>query len=585
MDTRQVYEKLMLEHFFNKMKRLRNEWSETTGDNKTGLISFIDIAGLDQRRYKVIMESCNEYIYEMLPFIVAELLRAYEIPVQFYDLRCSGADLYYIGDNQQLLDYIDQHDEKRILAFSRKDKQQEILYVFKKYGIGKRVPGKTIEGLLKAAKLEKYCYISYVENDAFTEVINHNDNEKDPTRGTGIFSLKQFFDDFFGESEYVIFKEYADELTKKVREYFGFELIRTLKPNTMHSFRKSARDDILSLDARKAGLSSDISETQRQIMEEHFFKDKRYEVLLGSCDFAQSYLTAEWLFSSLSNAGNIDMTAIAMGYFKAIEQLLFSFIKLHTFEKDGINRTVHVGNKTYADSQGNADLTDGFVSDQEKTKDLTLGNLTGFLGYHDVRRGRYYRRNRDLLVRGIDTKTYDSIIDTLDGVVGLRNGYFHKDNLDDWNKVIDARNTARLVFFILLGSYKISETDMQSLGRIKVEDHDDFYKLCEYINQKAYDGEMFTKPIFYFGDINDPYDFGVPKPDDYIEFDIYGEPIYSGIYFSRVGDKNWTKKMTKDDLPAEIWEGVFTISQNIPISFEPSGAQKKIFSDGKFITD
>ena len=102
MDTRQVYEKLMLEHFFNKMKRLRNEWSETTGDNKTGLISFIDIAGLDQRRYKVIMESCNEYIYEMLPFIVAELLRAYEIPVQFYDLRCSGADLYYIGDNQQL---------------------------------------------------------------------------------------------------------------------------------------------------------------------------------------------------------------------------------------------------------------------------------------------------------------------------------------------------------------------------------------------------------------------------------------------------------------------------------------------------
>ncbi len=582
MESKQVYEKVMMEYYLNKIKHLRNLWVGNQNYEKIGISSLIDVEGQDQRQYKSIMERCNEYIYEMLAQVVVELLSAYEIPVQYYDLRCSTAYSYYAGEDRHFIDYFDQHDEKNVLAFSRKDQKQEVLFVFKKYGILNNIPSKTIDGLLKAVKLEKYCYFSYVEKDAFSERIDHNDNENDPTRGTGLFSLKQFFSIFFGEEEYLQFRKYADEFTKKVSEYFGFKLIRTIKPNTLHNFRKNMRDDLINLNTQISELLSDLSEKQRQIIDEHFFVQKNYEVLLGDSDFAQSYMTAEWLYASLSNVGNVDLTPIAMGYFKAIEQILFRYITLHTNEKDSVIREIYAGkNDPYADKRGYAPLTDALVNDNNRKKSLTLSSLTGFFGYNNDRAKIHIQRNYDLLNPGIDEETYKFIINTFDGIVGLRNEYFHKENLSKWKKVESARNSAHVVFYLLLGAYNISAANKQELGLINVDEHDDFYQLCDYINQKAYDVSKHTRPIFYFGDVSNPNDFGIPRADDYIEYDIYGEPIYSGIYFSRLGQKDWSKKITREDLPKEIWEGTFTITQDM--KFLLSGAQKKIFDNGTFI--
>ena len=439
---------------------------------------------------------------------------------------------------------------------------------------------------MRVAKLEHYCYISYVEEEAFSEVINHNKSKDDPTRGTGIFSFKQFMEGFFGKEEYQEFKKYANLFSKRIRDYFGFALVRTLKPNAIHSFKKTVREDLKSLNATEIGANAGISETQRNIIERNFFDGKNYELLLGNSDFAQSYMTAEWLFSSLENAGNIDLTAVAMGYFKAIEQLLFSFLKNHTHEKDGASREVYVGkDKTYANTNGYAPLEDSLVEDEEKSKDLALGSLSGFFGYHDLRRNRYYRRNQDLLVSGINESTYEFIVDTLGEIVGLRNGYFHKENLKEWDKVKEARQNARLVFYIILGAYSISEDDKTRLGLIRVDEHDDFYKLCEYVNRRAYESSPLVIPIIYVNDISDPYAFGYPHQDDYIEYDNYGEPVYSGTYFREFGKDGRVIKVDRECLPKEIWEGVFVISETVPIKAEPSGAQKQIFCDGKFMAD
>ena len=586
MGSRQIYEKIMLEYYFNKMKYYRDRWKDDNDYQVRGVSSLIDIAGENYIQYNLIMSRCSEIVFEMLSQVITSLLKDYEIPVKYYDLRTEDSDAYFLGDGNHWKNYIDQHKVTRILAFSRTDMRQDVLYIFKEYGIGKRIPEQTLDKLMRAAKLKHYCYISYVEEEAFSEVINRNKNKDDPTRGTGIYSYKQFIEGFFGKNEYKEFKKYADLFSKKIRDYFGFALVRTLKPNTIHGFKNTVRDNLKSLNATEIGADAGISEPQRIIIERNFFEMENYELLLGNSDFAESYMTAEWLFSSLKNAENIDLTAVAMGYFKAIEQLLFSFLKNHTHEKDGVFREVFVGkDKAYANTYGYASLVDDLVEDEEKSKDLALGSLSGFFGYHDHRRNRYYKRNQDLLVNGINESTYEFIIDTLGEIVGLRNGYFHKDNLKEWNKVNEARKSARLVFYIILGAYSISEDDKTRLGLIRVDEHDDYYKLCEYINRMTCESSQLAIPIVYAYDINDPYAFVFPHQDDYIEYDNYGEPVYSGTYFRELGKDGKVIKVDREHLPKEIWEGVLVISESVPIKIEPSGAQKQIFCNGRFTAD
>ena len=138
----------------------------------------------------------------------------------------------------------------------------------------------------------------------------------------------------------------------------------------------------------------------------------------------------------------------------------------------------------------------------------------------------------------------------------------------------------------MLGAYSIDDYDMEYLGYIKGNEHDDYYKLCRYLNNKAYIDTGLNIPIFYMNGQTEPYDFWMGHHDDYVEYDKYGEPIYSGIYFRKISDKEHIIKATKNqNLPDEIWEGELNISTSIPIKISPSGPKKKIYKDGVFVVE
>lgn len=583
MDNSTIYENIIMSACFNRLKAIRNSWS---GDKKEyGLSTIIDIGGSDYRSYSFIMKQCHSIIVEMIPYLVKELMKSYEIEAQYYEIIQNDAHVYSVKRNENWPDYVEQSNRKSILAFTCKGDSKEGLYVFKEFGIGNHIPESLLNAIKSQSGVKLHCYVSMVETDAYKEIINHNNNDNDPTRGTGIYSLKQFFDFFFGPDEYRTFKKYANTFTARVKDYFGFEIVRTLKPNTMHNFRKDIRDSISTFDFTELDTAARVSSEQRNIIEKHFYKEKNHELLAGSCDFAQSYMTAEWLFSSLEKVGNIDLTAIAMGYLKAIEQLLFQYIKLHVKEVDSATRYIFVGKgKRYADIDGYAKLTKSLMDDEEKTKFINLSSLTGFFGFHHEKSDKYEYRNKDLLHQDIIDGTYEYIIDVLAGIVELRNGYFHKHNLQNWDRVIEARNNARLVFYLLLGAYKISDDEKQVLGLIRTDAHDDYYRLCEYINRssRTISEDGLEIPIFYINGQTDPSEYFVGYHDDFIEYDNYGEPIYSGAYFTQRHEKNHITKATRDTLPVEIWEGVLRISTSLPIE-KPSGPQRKIFADGKFV--
>lgn len=581
MDNSSIYESIMMNGCFNRLKDIRNSWNDKKS-SVYGVEQIMDVGGEEFRNYDYIMNQCNLVIVEMIPLLIVELMKNYEIPAQFYGIKQNDAHIFSNVDGERWPDYIEQSNRKILFALSCREEDREGLYVFKEFGLGNRIPESLLEKIKSEIGVKRHCYVSMVEKDAYLEVINHNDDENDPSRGTGVYSLKDFFDFFFGYEEYKQFKRYADKLSEMVKNYYGFEIVRTLRPNTLYNFRKNVREDILSLNIKDFDSNRIISEEQGLLMEKHFFEEKNYELLTGASDFAQSYMTAEWLFSSLGKAGNIDLTVIAMGYFKAIEQLLFRFIKLHVKENDTTTRYIFVGKgKAYADDKGYAELTQSIMNDENKTKDINLGSLTGFFGYFDERRSRYYDRNEDLLCTGINKQTYRFIIDTLGKIVGLRNGYFHKDNLNDWEMVLEARKTARIVFFLILGAYDISSNDRNELGMINAVENDEFSKLCDYLNNKKMNS-MFEIPVFYMNENAKPEDFWYSCRDEYIEYDMYGYPMYSGVYFRRFNEKTFSYKATKDDISLEIWEGNIVISKKNPGEIKLSGPMKKIYKDGEF---
>lgn len=75
-----------------------------------------------------------------------------------------------------------------------------------------------------------------------------------------------------------------------------------------------------------------LSETDYKRIREQFFDERTMLILIGTHDFAESIITAEWLYSSMKQAKAIDLTVIGTGYFKAVEQLLYELICLHKDE-------------------------------------------------------------------------------------------------------------------------------------------------------------------------------------------------------------------------------------------------------------
>ena len=135
MDTQEIYEKYIMQAGFNKMKSLRNQWSNK--DIKYGLRTIVDIGGSDYSSYRFTMDRCTENVYEMIQWVVIELLRAYKIPFKYIKLTRNDAHVYIVNDNiEPWKDFVEQSNRRPILAFIKTEADREILYIFKEYGIG-----------------------------------------------------------------------------------------------------------------------------------------------------------------------------------------------------------------------------------------------------------------------------------------------------------------------------------------------------------------------------------------------------------------------------------------------------------------
>lgn len=404
----------------------------------------------------------------------------------------------------------------------------------------------------------KYVYLMF--DYAYLQLICHNDDELDPGRGYNLYSLKWFFEEYFGQEKYECFHSAVTTYISEVDSYIGYVTIKTLIPNSLINFRKIVErtlvnykyEDLISV--KYNGF--ELGEEEYKKIRKQFLDDKTLLTMLGSKDFAESLITAEWLYDSMKKAKAIDLTIIGMGYFKAVEQLLYDLICLH--KNKGLTIRKDYSRK---DLPPKVQLDDQNIDD--KAIDVTLGSMAVFV-----------RDNAQVLFRNdISWRAKKFLREAIFKYADLRNGYFHKDNIHRIERIEEIRNASFYMFFLFPGTCDLSEDNLIELDLPQIV-KSDYYRLCEYVD--------YHKDMLFVLDLGYGEDwYGISCADMHTQIIDNKYVQYSGVYFKEM-IRGRTFRFTEDKLPREIYLGKFEFERTELFSFEQVKV-KKIFENGRYV--
>lgn len=252
-----------------------------------------------------------------------------------------------------------------------------------------------------------------------------------------LVTLKDIFDSYFGPEEFSVFTRYVNEFNERARYLIGFNTVITPTDEAIEQFKESVSDMLRKYPYRDF-IPQDIFENQIDILHANYIDRGLYKAMTGDASFADSFISSEWLYKLNLVTKSLDQTGIVAGYLKSVEQLLFTVIQ---FSKDKGKR-IRTRDNTISE----------YTTDNEKRIDKTLGSLNAFLEHNS---GLFNVSNF------VKYHIVNTINDWRDK---QRNGYFHKDNLHDAEKVAEIRQKAIYLYFLILGGCSIHDDQFEQLG-------------------------------------------------------------------------------------------------------------------------
>lgn len=91
------------------------------------------------------------------------------------------------------------------IHFAIKDIKSKVLLLFKEIeecSYWKLGESKYIQALMQQCNVSSCKYIYFMSDYAYLQIINHNDDESDSRRDQNIYSIKWFWETYFGKDEY-----------------------------------------------------------------------------------------------------------------------------------------------------------------------------------------------------------------------------------------------------------------------------------------------------------------------------------------------------------------------------------------------
>lgn len=289
--------------------------------------------------------------------------------------------------------------------------------------------------------------------------------------------LDEFFIQHFGKEEFLIFEKAAGSFNKEKESVIGYKTFFMPNETEVEKFISERIAELKEFDY-KHELIETIHQL-RQKMElryqdynnllqnidvqfercfKRYLSDLRFLIMTGNMDHSESYISSEWYYYSSFETDILDKTAIAVGYIKSAEQLLYQILRTHINGSYEIQHGKMRDNTTTRALKNDKDQYPKcipFIETYEEYFDTTFGSLNTFVNTY---RDSLFEKDTSVEWRTFIVKFL------FDYCKKDRNGYLHKDNIYLSSDIKNIRHRTILLYFLLLGSFQLSERDQRLLG-------------------------------------------------------------------------------------------------------------------------
>ena len=433
-----------------------------------------------------------------------------------------------------------------------------------------------VKDLIKNFQIDKVIILHFSDEQDFglnqyREVINISD-----------YSIKTFFEEFINGNLYNCFLTTLEEVIEEMHKLIGFNTIPRINIANVTSVKLDLRETIKNIDFQLLTYNSskEFDSLSRNDLSNicSNLDNGKAQVMVGESDFAQSYITSEYLYQVLVDKFNnnkleykFDYTSVVAGYLKTIEQFLYKLL-CYQMDYDRSEKWIKRGKKYVKrnhkrkypreeEVRKHPDNDEGIYQvlvsrNNLKFMDISLGSLIWYVSDNE-KCWNLSAQGKELLNK--------LLLDYKDSV---RNGYFHKHNLEDIEEVKRIReNTLYLLCFIIGG---LKDFDITKFGILdfsfnnfflaisKVPKHIPLYiqetktsqpklmKLVYEQESESYNVDGLLENNLYFAEVDDPnkwYEYinQVPK-DDLVIFNTNNVP-YRAEYVGRSTDDGFINKV------------------------------------------
>ena len=324
------------------------------------------------------------------------------------------------------------------MPFDRIEDEKKIGYVFT-YSMMERIKWKEFK---EKHKLDGIKAVALVELGKDTET--RDSLVKNEIWRSGGFvqymPLKELFS-MISEEEFDVYMTFVKKFNEDIKRLIGYRTIVVPSDSSLGELKNDIEVELRNTDFDKQLLQDGLYENQIKIINKNFWDRALYQALLGEASFAESFLSSEWYYKNHVEFSVLEQTAIIAGYLKSVEQLLYSIVKL----SEGTGKQI----KKYGG--GRSDFIE-YCAENSSLIDYTLGSIIGY--------ARYYS---DLWDVNPFVKNY--IADKLNVYRDkYRNDHFHKDNVKSAEEIEEIRTNTILIYYLLLGAMKISDSDKVRIG-------------------------------------------------------------------------------------------------------------------------
>lgn len=296
-------------------------------------------------------------------------------------------------------------------------------------------------------------------------------------------TIGTFLESFFGEDIKTIVMDSLVDVIRKANSEIGFQTIPRLSLRNLSDFRdqsltefneKNYQSLVYEIVDDKGNLipwsEYCLSDDDKALLNEYFIEKDLYEAFYGSSEFSKCFVTAEYLYSIFKEGNRFDYTAVICGYLKAVEQLVYQIFKTTLERRPSENVLMKLRNAKYRkkdleyvlSTRKKKDGTDAwhipFLPKNEKYFDITLAPLIWLLHDHNGV-WRISEDGRQVIHNVLMRYSQE-----------CRNDHFHKDNIDEYTIVKSIRNNTILIFFLLLGGCKLTNSDEENKRILGIQD-------------------------------------------------------------------------------------------------------------------